>query len=168
MSVLIGGFLFVFGLIFFLAGGGISLVRDLFSGHLETGLQNMVQLTFGGVGFLFMVVGAILFLTGLARGKKRKALALKIFEVGVPAQATVTFVDKNYGLLVNNKPIYSIVEFKFRDSAGVERVGRKNDVSSDLVIRLKIEVGSKVQVKYMNENPNQNILMLPNPGAGPS
>jgi hypothetical protein len=71
-------------------------------------------------------------------------------------------------LLVNNKPIYSIVEFKFRDSAGVERVGRKNDVGSDLVIRLKIEVGSKVQVKYLNENPNQNILMLPNPGAGPS
>jgi hypothetical protein len=41
-------------------------------------------------------------------------------------------------------------------------------VSSDLVIRLKLEVGSKVQIKYLNENPNQNILMLPNPGAGPS
>jgi hypothetical protein len=165
MGMLIGGFLFLFGLIFFLVGGGISLVNGLLSGNLQVGLANLNAVVFGGLGLIFMVVGAVLLIRGRVRGKKNKALAEKIFAMGVPAEATITFIDKNYGMLVNNKPIYSIVEFKFRDSSGGERVGRKNNVSSDLAIRLKWEVGSKVQIKYMNEDPDQNILIMKDPAA---
>jgi hypothetical protein len=165
MGILIGGFLFLFGLIFFLVGGGIALVGGLLSGTFQIGLTTINTLVFGGLGLLFMIIGAIMFVGGRAKAKKNKALAEKIFAMGVPAEATVTFFDKNYGLLVNNKPIYSIVEFKFRDGSGVERVGRKNNVSSDLAIRLKLEVGAKVQVKYMNDNPDQNILLLKDPNA---
>jgi hypothetical protein len=104
-------------------------------------------------------------ISGRSKAKKLKALAEKIFALGVPAEGTITFVDKNYSLLVNNKPIYSIVEFKFRDGSGTERVSRKNNVESDLVIRLKLEVGSKVNIKYLNENPEQNIMLLQDPSA---
>jgi len=165
MGILIGGFLFLFGLIFFLIGGGISLVSGLLSGNLNVGGANITMLIFGGLGLVFMIIGAVMFIRGRGQAKKNKALAEKIFAMGMPAEATVTFVDKNYSLLVNNKPIYSIVEFKFRDGSGMERVGRKNNVSSDLVIRLKLEVGSKVQIKYMNEDPDQNILILKDPTA---
>lgn len=165
MGMLIGGFLFLFGLIFFLVGGGIGLVSGLFSGNLQMGVANINMFVFGGLGLIFMVIGGIMFVRGRVLAKKNKALAEKIFAMGVPTEATVTFVDKNYGLLVNNKPIYSIVEFKFRDGSGAERVGRKNNVSSDLVIRLRLEVGAKVQIKYLNENPDQNILMLHDPTA---
>lgn len=165
MSILIGGFLFLFGLIFFLVGGGISLVSGLLAGNLRFGVANINVFVFGGLGLIFMIIGAILFFRGRALAKKNKVLAEKIFAMGVPAEATVSFVDKNYGLLVNNKPIYSIVEFKFRDGSGGERVGRKNNVSSDLVIRLKLEVGAKVQIKYLNEDPDQNILILKDPTA---
>jgi hypothetical protein len=165
MGILIGGFLFVFGLIFFLVGGGISLVSGLLSGTFQFGLTNINTVVFGGLGLLFMVIGAIMLVGGRAKAKKNKALAEKIFAMGVPTEGTITFFDKNYGLLVNNKPIYSIVEFKFRDGSGVEHIGRKNNVSSDLAIRLKFEVGAKVQVKYMNEDPAQNILILRDPNA---
>ncbi|HUU06731.1 MAG TPA: DUF3592 domain-containing protein [Patescibacteria group bacterium] len=165
MGMLIGGFLFLFGLIFFLVGGGIALVSDLLSGNLKVGLANLNMVVFGGLGLVFMIVGAFLFIRSRIKGKQNKALAEKIFAMGVPAEATITFIDKNYGMLVNNKPIYSIVEFKFRDSSGSERVGRKNNVSSDLAIRLKFEVGAKVQIKYMNENPDQNILIMKDPTA---
>ena len=165
MGILIGGFLFLFGLIFFLVGGGIALIGGLFSGNLQVGAAKINMIVFGGLGLLFMVIGAILFVRGRVKAKQNKALAEKIFAMGVPTEATVTFVDKNYGLLVNNKPIYSIVEFKFRDGSGAERVGRKNNVSSDLVIRLRLEVGNKVQIKYMNEDPEQNILLLKDPNA---
>jgi len=158
MGILIGGFLFLFGLIFFLVGG-------LFAGKLQFGAASINMFVFGGLGLIFMVIGAIMFFGGRAKAKKNKALAEKIFAMGVPTEATVTFFDKNYGLLVNNKPIYSIVEFKFRDGSGTERVGRKNNVSSDLAIRLKLEVGAKVQVKYLNEDPDQNILILKAPNA---
>jgi hypothetical protein len=165
MGILIGGFLFLFGLIFFLVGGGISLVSGMLSGNLHLGPASINVFVFGGLGLIFMIIGAFMFFRGRSLAKKREALAEKIFEMGVPAEGTITFIDKNYGLLVNNKPIYSIVEFKFRDSSGAERVARKNNVSSDLAIRLKLEVGSKVQIKYMNENPDQNILILKDPNA---
>jgi len=165
MGILIGGFLFLFGLIFFLVGGGISLVSGLLAGNLKVGVANINILVFGGLGLIFMIIGAFLFLRGRAQAKKNKALAEKIFTMGMPAEATITFIDKNYGLLVNNKPIYTIVEFKFRDGSGAERVGRKSNVSSDLAIRLKLEVGSTVQIKYMNEDPDQNILLLKDPTA---
>jgi hypothetical protein len=165
MGMLIGGFFFLFGLIFFLVGGGVALVNDLLSGNLQVGLANLNMVVFGGLGLVFMIIGAVLFLRSRIKGKQNKALAEKIFAMGVPAEATITFIDKNYGMLVNNKPIYSIVEFTFRDSSGGERVGRKNNVSSDLAIRLKWEVGSKVQIKYMNEDPDQNILIMKDPAA---
>ncbi|MCJ7524205.1 MAG: hypothetical protein MUP71_03160 [Candidatus Aminicenantes bacterium] len=165
MGMLIGGFLFLFGLIFFLVGGGVSLVNSLLSGNLQVGLANLNQVVFGGLGLIFMIIGAILFIRSRVQGNKNKALAEKIFAMGVPAEATITFIDKNYNMLVNNKPIYSIVEFKFRDSSGSERLGRKNNVSSDLAIRLNFKVGAKVQIKYMNENPDQNILIMMDPAV---
>jgi hypothetical protein len=165
MGILIGGFLFLFGLIFFLVGGGIGLVSGALAGKFEFGAAGINTIAFGGLGLIFMIIGAVMLIGGRAKAKKNKALAEKIFAMGVPTEATITFVDKNYGLLVNNKPIYSIVEFKFRDGGGAERIGRKNNVSSDLVIRLKLEVGSKVPIKYMNEDPGQNILILKDPNA---
>jgi hypothetical protein len=165
MGILIGGFFFLFGLIFFLVGGGIGLLSGLLAGKLQFGAASINMVVFGGMGLIFMVIGAVMFLGGRAKAKKNQALAEKIFAMGVATEGTITFFDKNYGLLVNNKPIYSIVEFKFRDGSGTERIGRKDNVSSDLAIRLKLEVGAKVQVKYLNEDPEQNILMLKDPNV---
>ncbi len=165
MGILIGGFLILFGLIFFLVGGGIGLIGDLISGRGVAGPMGLSHLIFAGVGGLILVIGLILFLSSFIRLKKKKALAMLIYEQGVPAEGTITFVDKNYSFLVNQKPIYSIVEFKFKDLSGQEQVARKTDVESDLVIRLKLEVGGKVQVKYLAADPKKNILMLPDPKA---
>jgi len=164
MGILIGGFLLIFGLIF-LAVGGIPLIIAAATGRPVIGEENLVFLIFGVVGLIIAVVGLTIFLRSRASAKAQKALAMKIFELGVATEGTVSFVDKNYSLLVNQKPIYSIVEFKFQDKFGKEHVSRKDNVESDLVIRLKLEVGSKVQVKYMNDDPQQNILMLPDPQA---
>lgn len=165
MGIIIGGFLILFGLIFFLAGGGIGFISDILSGNGLVGPAGLVHATFGGVGLIILVIGLIITITSIIRRKKKKALAMLIYEQGTPAEGTITFVDKNYSILVNQKPIYSIVEFKFRDSSGQERVSRKNDVNSDLVIRLQLQVGSKVQVKYLSEDPSKNILLLKDPNA---
>ncbi len=164
MGVLVGGFLIVFGLIF-LAVGGIPLIIAATRGTLEFGGQHLVFAIFAVIGLIIFLIGVLLLVTSLTKAKKKRALAMLIYERGVPAEGTVTFVDKNYSILLNQKPIYSIIEFKFRDSSGTERVARKTDVNSDLVIRLKLEVGSKVQVKYLNEDWQKNILLLPDPTA---
>jgi len=162
MGVLIGGFLILFGFIFFCVGG-IPLIIAAVSGRPPWAGQNIAFFIFGFVGLIILLVGLVILLRSRASIKTQKALAMKIYELGVAAEGTVTFVDKNYSLLVNQKPIYTIVEFKFEDRYGKEHISRKANVESDLVIRLKLEVGSKVQLKYMNDNPDQNILMLPDP-----
>jgi len=161
IMILMGLFLMLFGFIYFLAGGGITFLVKAFSGTLKS-LPTPGPIIFGGMGLLFMAVGLVMLVIGLTKSKRKKALAEKISTMGVPAEAVVTFVDRNYSVQVNKTPIYSIVEFKFRDNAGREHAGRKTNVNSDLVNRLKLEVGSKIQIKYLNEDPNQNILLLPN------
>jgi hypothetical protein len=165
MAILSGGIMFLCGLVFFLIGA-IPLVIEASKGRPWLGGENLGSAIMGGTGLVLMLTGLGLVFGGRSRVRKRRALALRIYERGIPTEGTVTFVDKNYSLLVNQKPIYSIVEFKFRDGSGVERTSRKTDVESDLVIRLKIEVGSKVQVKFLYEDPEKNILMLPEPGRG--
>jgi hypothetical protein len=166
MTVLIGIFLLVMGLFFVgmavllavVMDGGLALANLFTAGAGASGI-------FIIVGGLMAVVGLVLTVTGRAAAQRQKAKAMLIYQTGVAAEATVTFVDRNYRILVNNRPIYSIVEFKFRDTSGVEHVERKDTVDSELVIRNQIEVGSTVNIKYLAEDPSQNILMLADPSA---
>jgi hypothetical protein len=122
-----------------------------------------IQLSLGFVGLLgvvFLVLGVL----GLRGSGERKKLAMDVFQRGTPAEALVTFVDRNYGLLVNNQPIYSVVEYRFRASNGQEYVKRVDDVSSELVIRNALQVGSKIQIKYLPEDPTKNVMLLPTAG----
>lgn len=110
-----------------------------------------------------LLVGALLLVIGLFKRKKKKEAAEELAKFGIDAKARVTFVDKNYYILVNQTPIYSIVEFEFRDGRGNVIIGRKDKVESDLVIRNKIEVGSEVDIKYMPGDPSINGLLLADP-----
>ena len=92
------------------------------------------------------------------RGAKRSKLDSHIAQTGVETEAAVTFVDKNYALLVNNRPIYSIVEYTYQDELGNEYVNRIENVSTDYVIRNKAEVGSKIRIKYLPTEPGQSVM----------
>lgn len=158
MSVIIG--------IFFMAMGIFFVVLAQVLPGLAPGDETaVVSLIFTIVGGAMAVVGLVILVAGRATAKKQEAKAMLIYETGVAAEAMVTFVDRNYRILVNNQPIYSIVEFKFRDTSGVEHVVRKETVNSELVIRNQVEVGNTVNIKYLAEDPSQNILMLGDPSA---
>jgi len=147
--------------IFFMAMGIFFVVLAQVLPGLAPGDETaLVSLIFTIVGGVMAVLGLVILVVGRAAGKKREAKAKLIYETGVAAEATVTFVDRNYRVLVNNNPIYSIVEYKFNDTSGVEHVFRKDTVQSELVIRNQVEVGSTVNIKYLAEDPSQNILML--------
>jgi hypothetical protein len=163
MGILVGGFLVLFGVVW----TGISLVvaRGAATPHAPAQI-NILLHSMTGLGVVILVIGALMLITGLIRAKQKRKLALEIFQRGTLVKGNVTFVDKDYSLLVNNKPIYSIVEFTFQDSAGKTHTSRKTGVNSDLVIRDRIEVGGQVAVKYLPENPEVNILLLQDPTAG--
>jgi len=114
-----------------------------------------------------ILIGGILWITGNAKGKEKQELAAKIFKEGILTRGKVTFVDKNYNLLVNEKPIYSIVEVVFNDEMGREHVSRKDNIESDLVIRSQVVIGSEIDLKYMRDDPTKNAFIIWDPGTRP-
>lgn len=138
----------------------VALAVGLGSSNPTDQLGALIMGLLGG-GMTFF--GAIAFVAGIVMARKQRDQAKLISETGVTTDATVTFVDRNYKILVNEQPIYFIVEFTFRDTSGMERVVRYDTVDSELVIRNKVEVGSTVKVKYLAEDPTQTLLLLEDP-----
>jgi hypothetical protein len=115
------------------------------------------------VGGFLALLGGIFLLSGLigrSRDAKQKKQNLHIMQTGIDTEGTVTFVDKNYSLLVNKVPIYSIVEYNYKDRAGKLHTRRVNTISSEIVIRNQILVGSKIPVKYASEDPAQSVMVI--------
>ena len=162
MGALIGGFLVLFGLIW----TGVMLTVSRGTAHAGgPAIVGTIMHSMTGLGVVILVIGLFLLITGIIRAKAKRQKAMDIFQRGTLTKGTVTFVDKNYGLLVNNKPIFSIVEFTFQDTGGKTYTSRKDNVSSDLVIRDRIAVGSPYALKYLPENPGSNILLLQDPAS---
>lgn len=129
----------------------------------EFGVSNLKELLQNGVGGLFAIIGTIMAITGvlgLSRGVKKSKQDKRIAQLGTEAEATVTFVDKNYSFLVNNRPIYSIVEYSYKDNMGQEHTNRIEDFNSETVIRNKIEVGSSITIKYLDTDPGNSVIIL--------
>lgn len=125
--------------------------------------ETVVTIVRYGVSGLLCGLGAIFSLSGIwgiiRRGKQR-TLAARLIQSGIDAEGTVTFVDKNFRILVNQVPIYSIVEYTYRDSNGKEHTRRLENVSSEIVVRKQIQVGGKIPVKYARENPGMSVMIL--------
>lgn len=111
------------------------------------------------VGLVLLAVGGVLTYAGARERGKLSARADHLETYGVEAEGTITFLDRNYGVLVNNRPIYSIVEYTFQDRMGREHTGRVDNFPSEVAIRSKLEVGSTVRVKYLAEDPTQSTLL---------
>ena len=110
----------------------------------------------GLLGLLFLILG----LRGRSRAAKAAKLNSFIIQTGADANGTITFVDKNYYITINNKPIYSIVEYTFKDGSGKDHTRRVDTVPSDWVIRNRIEVGGALKVKYLREDPDMNVMLF--------
>lgn len=161
VGIIGGGILLFLGLLFLVVGG---------SGLVTTGFdfaapETIVLTIFSGVGLLLAAGGGLWVILAIIAGRRNRAKAMMIYERGIQTKGTVTFVDRNFSVLINNRPIYSIVEFTFTDMSGVEHVSRKPNTDSELVIRNQVEVGSQIDIKYLAEDPSQNIIMLPDPSA---
>ncbi len=115
------------------------------------------------VGGGLALLGLIFIFAGFwSRSKEIKGAKItnEIAQNGMDAVGTVTFVDKNYLITMNNAPIYSIIEYKFKDDLGMEHIRRIDKVPSDWVIRNKIMVDGTLKVKYLKEDPKKNIMLF--------
>lgn len=118
---------------------------------------------FGIPSIIMILTGVILVIIGKSAQKKQQAKSEEILNYGLPARARVTFVDKNWQIMKGPVYIYSIVEYEFSDSHGRLHTCRNAKVDSEQVIRSQIVVGSEVDIKYLRENPLENVLILTDP-----
>ena len=167
MKVIVGFFLVIFGIGFVIAAGAISNFPiesetiNLLGMEVKTNLLN--SLAFVAVGGITGLIGLILVITGVLQIRRDTVKEKELLTSGITTRARVTFVDKNYSFLVNEKPIYSIIEYTFVDRMGRKQIGRETTADSDLVIRNQIVVGSEVEIRYNPENPQENMVILNDP-----
>jgi hypothetical protein len=149
--------------VYFVIGTIFADLPSVF-GEMQTLLQYGLGGGFASIGAIMTVGGMI----GVMRWEKRSRLGTHIAQTGVETEATVTFVNKNYSPLVNNRPIYSVVEYTYQDELGNEyadRTARIENASTDYmlrnyVIRNKVERGSRIRVKYLPAEPGQSVMVV--------
>ena len=158
---MVGIILIIVGLIFIGAGIFAGNTFGSFMGSAPDVAQDALGL--GQTVFLvaFIGVGALLVLFGviaLVRSGRRRQMTQRVLQEGVSAEAKITYIDKNYRVLVNNRPIYSIVEYTFVDGLGNQYVNRVDNVNSESLIRSGWQVGSVIPIKYNRDNPQQSAI----------
>ena len=127
------------------------------------GLDNFMFYLFMGIGVVILIGGIWLSIKEKKWERESKEKAETLAKNGFPTRARITFVDKNYSVLVNQKPVYSIVECVFDDSFGNQHITRKEDVDSDLVIRAQLKVGDEIDILYMPNDPTVTGLLIKDP-----
>ena len=152
----VGLILIITGIIVSINTGTVRVNNQVMSGESATHITWAIGGGIGALGLIFLLIGFI----GRIKDKKNSEQLAFIVQTGIEAIAVVTFFDKNYLTLVNNRPIYSIIEYKYKDNAGAEHMRRVNNISSDWAIRNKIEVGCNLKIKYLQEDPSQSAILV--------
>lgn len=119
--------------------------------------QNLFTYIFVGVGALMSFFGVI----SLFRGGRRSQMTKKVLQEGTAGQGQITFIDRNYSVQINNRPVYSIVEYTYQDGMGNQYVNRVTDANTEFVIRAGWQVGTTIPIKYLSDNPQQSALVMP-------
>jgi len=96
----------------------------------------------GGLGLIFLIAG----FAGMGKDSNQNKMMKAALQYGTETEGTITFVDKNYTLLVNKN--------------GTEHVRKIDNFSSEFVIRYNIQVGNKIKVKYLPNDPSQSVMLL--------
>lgn len=154
---MVGFILIIMGVIFIAAGvfaGNIINQAAASVGGLGD-MSNIFTIAFGGVGALLVLFGFL----SVLRGRRAVQVHKEVLANGIDAKGTVTYVDKNYRVLINNRPVYSIVEYKYHDASGMEYVNRIDQVSTESVIRSGIQVGSTINIRYLPDNPEKSTIV---------
>lgn len=160
LFIFLGLILMAVGVIVFISVGSSIETATVNSPFDRQTTGNIVQYGVGGflglLGLFFLIIGMRMG----AKVAKQEKLNQHILQTGIQSEGTVTFVDKNYSVLINKNPIYSIVEYTYSDNSGNKHMNRINYVSSEQVIRRQIVVGSKIAIKYSGEDAAKSIIIL--------
>jgi hypothetical protein len=79
-------------------------------------------------------------------------------EEAVETDGVITALERNFSLFVNHRPIYSMVEYRYRDRKGVWRTRRIAQMNAELVRRAGWQVGAPIKVRYLVSDPDKSVI----------
>lgn len=112
--------------------------------------------SFGGVGLLSFIPGVFAF----RKGRKEASYRREALENGVDSTGKITYLSPNYSFTINDRPVYTIIEYTYEDSLGYEFTDRINNANSEKVIRAGWQVGSEIPIKYLSNEPEKSAIVL--------
>lgn len=133
----------------------IGLLVSGVSGFTPTTMEEMIPVVF---------FGALITIWGLITHRRQKRLSKarqKILQDGVVGEGRIKFLDRNYRVEINGRPVYSIIEYDYVDSAGNYYINRVDNVDTDAIIRTGWQVGSTIPIKYLSEDARQSTIIMP-------
>lgn len=104
-------------------------------------------------GIMWLVISFVLHLS-ISRRESRQQ---HIYKNGVPAEGKVVSLKPNRTVRVNRQYPYTDVEFTFQDGNGQSHT-RRDSFLSETVQRLNLQLGSRVTVYYLPDDPRQCTL----------
>jgi len=153
----------LFGLVFMGAGLLCWVVIGSAMGEVPAGdvpslmvMRYIMAGSFGGVGLLAFIPGVFAFRSG----RKEASYRREALENGVDSTGKITYLSPNYRITVNERPIFTIIEYIYQDSLGYEFTDRINNANSEKVIRAGWQVGSEIPIKYLSAEPEKSAIVL--------
>jgi len=76
----------------------------------------------------------------------------------VETEGIITSLERDFTVYVNHRPIYSSVEYRYRDRRGNWLTRRVAQMNSDLIARAGWRVGATVKVRYPTGDPEDGVI----------
>ena len=139
-------------------------LRDIAVGNYDIVIDNLGVAFPLAFGLIFTILGIWKYSKGRKEKKLRAQLAEKLHNSGRQTNATVTYVMPDLRYRVNGMPVFSIMVYQFQDEMGRTYQRKMEDMRTELVILHGIAIGSQIPIKYLPEDPTQNMvyLLVPN------
>jgi len=149
----VGIILFIIGVI--LIGAGLAEGSPI---------GTVIRSVTGSPSGSLVVIGVVSSFFGLLlmnRFGRPSKMTKKALREGIDGQGQITLIDRNYKVQMNDRPIYSSVEYTYIDNDGNQYVNRIDYADTESVIRAGWQVGSIVPIKYLKDNPQHSALVIP-------
>lgn len=76
----------------------------------------------------------------------------------VETEGVITALQRDFTVFINHRPIYGMLEYRYRDRSGAWRTRRIERLNVELAQRAGWDVGASIRVRYRASDPGQSVI----------
>lgn len=79
-------------------------------------------------------------------------------EDAVETEGVITALHRDFTVFINHRPIYGMLEYRYRDRSGAWRTRRIERLNVELAQPAGWDVGASIRVRYRASDPGQSVI----------